>query len=119
MTLKHSRLWWYWPEWINKEIYEWPVKWSSKETEEIKIEERKCTKQGFAPITLVCQMGAEELHSRYSSRLKLRRIVAFCIRFINNCKKPNDKRTGVLTVKELDEATITLLREAQVNDYSQ
>ena len=119
MTLKHSRLWWYGPEWINKEIYEWPVKWSSKETEEIKTEERKCTKEGFAPITLVCQMGAEELHSRYSSWLKLRRIVAFCIRFINNCKKPNDTRTGVLTVKELDEATITLLREAQVNDYSQ
>ena len=52
---------------------------------------------------------------RFSNWLRLRRVVAYVLRFVTNCTTPSAKRSQgcELTVKELDAAELCILKEVQ------
>ena len=60
--------------------------------------------------------------NRFSSFERLRRSLAYVLRFINNCRKKNDRRIGDLTVPEIDQSLAVVLRliqkEVFAKDYA-
>jgi hypothetical protein len=59
----------------------------------------------------------EEISS-FSSLKRLKRVLAYCFRFINNAKDPNSKKYGSLTVDETEEALMRCIRQTQELSYS-
>lgn len=55
---------------------------------------------------------------QFSSYSKLCRVVAFCLRFIYNCKHPDSRRSGSLTAKEIKTATICIVKLIQKTEFS-
>ena len=59
-----------------------------------------------------------DLIEKYSSFEKLKHIVAYISRFINNIKNPDHKRTGHLQEDELNESTTLIVRMVQSATFS-
>jgi len=53
------------------------------------------------------------LLEKFSTFTKLKRVTAFILRFIHNCKNKNNHKTGALQVNELDEALSCLIKVHQ------
>lgn len=57
--------------------------------------------------------------SNYSSLDKLKRVMAFCFRFTQNCRKlPENRMLGALSTAELNNA-MPLIKEAQSESFSE
>lgn len=54
---------------------------------------------------------------RFSQYNRMKRAVAFLLRFIHNIRNKIDRHTGILTVDELNEAEVTLIRWSQMESY--
>ena len=62
----------------------------------------------------------EDFTKRFSKFLRLTRVTAYCMRFINNCRQPREAReTTTLTTQELDHALMCCVRCVQQNSYFQ
>jgi hypothetical protein len=64
----------------------------------------------------------EQCINRYSKSLKLKRVIAWCLRFISNikAKRSNSNLTrGELRVEEMDRALNLCIKEAQVRVYAE
>jgi len=55
--------------------------------------------------------------SRFSSLNRLKRVMAYCFRFINNARDPKGKKYGSLTVDETEEALLRCIRKTQELSY--
>lgn len=55
---------------------------------------------------------------RFSSFLKLQRVIAYCIRFINNCKKAHPKTKEFLSINELKIAHNIITAFVQKQEFS-
>jgi hypothetical protein len=59
------------------------------------------------------RQNAFNIRNRYSTMNKLR-VIACCLRFVENVKlPPNQRRGGELTPSELDQAWIVILKKIQ------
>lgn len=59
-----------------------------------------------------------EIINKYSSLIKLKKIMAYCLRFINNCKSVEElKITGNITAKEIQSAKKILIKLVQQKEF--
>ncbi|XP_011699619.1 PREDICTED: uncharacterized protein LOC105456927 [Wasmannia auropunctata] len=121
MQLKNSDLWWNGPEWLSKfnqsaGIEEPNYELTRKDFSNIRTESKK--------ETLVCSANvARSLPSNEvigkllrdcSSLTKIERSLAYCLRFISNCrKKEEDRILTRLTLQELDFARLEIIKYSQ------
>lgn len=110
--LLKSKLWWQGPAWLIKDIADWPPVEEYAEGND-ELSELRNT----ATATLLVTSTNFNLFSKYSSFIRLQRIVAYCLRFKTNAQ--NRKITGPLTVTELQNATFVLVKIAQAECFKQ
>ena len=108
-NLLTNTLWWKGPSWIENDISEWPSTTHSLDPATIPEQRVMITLTVFQDF---------DLFVKISSFQKLKRVTAYFNRFIFNIRNRNIKRLGQLTVTELDEAEITLIKIAQLQSFS-
>lgn len=88
-------MWWYGPTWLTKQKSCWPTSVREIKTD-LELRKTVCS-------TSIVAVKNEfmEIMRRYSTISKLKRVTAYCFRFINNLKNTSNRRKGVLTVAEL------------------
>ncbi|XP_043496458.1 uncharacterized protein LOC122520462 [Polistes fuscatus] len=102
--LRESKLWKSGPVWLIQPESNWP----HSRLEPIEIPEKKRI------VTHARVATPFELFRRYSSFVKLKRIIAYCVRFARNSRNLKEKRImGELTVDELKGAEIIAIRLIQ------
>ncbi|XP_058456731.1 uncharacterized protein LOC131434103 [Malaya genurostris] len=118
--LSRSR-WWNGPVWLSLSSSYWPNA-SVVDNESVTAleEARKVALVSIAPIE---PNFADRLFARYSSYTKLRRVVAYCIKYIRSLRSVAQRSTIdasiVLTTTELFAADQALIRLAQSQLYSE
>lgn len=105
--LNNCNLWWFGPDFLKYDEQQWPS-FPHKLPEPPEIKQ----KSQLVLITLSVNIDFIETFSRYT---KLQRILAFCLRFINNSRTNSlDSRCfGSLNGRELNQATVVLCRMVQ------
>ncbi|KAJ8966088.1 hypothetical protein NQ314_003744, partial [Rhamnusium bicolor] len=104
-----SDLWWNGPEWLSQPEVTWPKpKFNlfndDNCPQEISTEIKRPTVRIF-----VATHGLDVIH-KYSSFVKLQRVVAYCLRFKVNCQTPKQSRlTGPLSPRELSSVILGLI----------
>lgn len=94
--LLNSTLWWTGPEWLKKEYKDWP-------------DSAWCQTQVLNVLFTFIE--------RFSYFNRLKRITALIRRFIFNCKNPQEKRVGCLSLAELDGSEMILIRLVQESSF--
>lgn len=102
VNLLNSGLWWNGPSPFPQNYISQPINLSPVNPPEQR-------KQIF--ITTVSQESA--IFQKFSSFSKLQRVIAFCLRFIKNCKLKSSKITGFLTTQELHNAELVIIKGIQ------
>ncbi|KAK9744624.1 hypothetical protein QE152_g7582 [Popillia japonica] len=100
--LKNSRLWWSGPTWLSLSTEQWPV---SNCEHELPVPEAKS-------VNFLSTKADYTIFERYSNLRRLQRIVAYSLRFIDNCRTKNN-RHGDLTLEELKSSLVCLIKLAQ------
>jgi Pao retrotransposon peptidase/Family of unknown function (DUF5641)/Integrase zinc binding domain len=110
--LQESRLWWSGPSFVAQDESEWPN--SIITINEDQLPEMK-------PVTALVARKAEPFAaiSKFSSLEKLRRVMAYVLRFIHNCRHPEDQRRQPLAVADLTEALNCVIRVVQLETFGQ
>lgn len=75
-----------------------------------------------AVVTYLARTSEEandDILSRYSSLLKLLRVTSFCLRFINNSRRSNPRRSAFLSRDELEAARIRWIWIVQRREFSE
>ena len=103
-------LWWSGPTWLSQDQSCWPQ--SNLPTSDAPEEKQElCLVTNVMPESKLIDL------ERYSSYSKLRRIIAWVVRFVRNCKSSNTRKSGPLTTDELSKADVVLLSLAQTDDF--
>ncbi|GFR03492.1 retrovirus-related Pol polyprotein from transposon 17.6 [Trichonephila clavata] len=79
-------------------------------------EERYCTLQSII-VPNHLPDGNDLLH-KFSSLSKLKRVISYCSRFVNNCKNSKDKTSGFLKTNELNNAMCVLIKLVQTIEFN-
>ncbi|XP_030763068.1 uncharacterized protein LOC115887734 [Sitophilus oryzae] len=110
--LEAMSLWWSGPPWLQKSPSDWP-----KSLVEFKGELPEKRKE---VVTYSVQLSDPFPMTRFSSFKRLQRVVAWCLRFMSNCKKPKTTRIfEPLSAIELDQATKYLVIVSQRESFGQ
>jgi len=105
--LKNNSLWWFGPTWLRTNE-EWP-----EQTGTIpELPERK-SKRDASLIAI----SSDSILPSVSSFERLTRIIAYCLRFVESCKR--NKQVGNLTVTELERAELIIARVVQCESFHQ
>ncbi|KAJ8912490.1 hypothetical protein NQ315_014590 [Exocentrus adspersus] len=109
LELKDNDFWWTGPKWLTQEHL--PIFELQSISDDIP-EQRS--------ITNIAALDDFDLFSRFSSLTRLQRVTAYCLRFIANSKiqVQEQRTTGALSVKELQNALNTLIRLAQKDSFN-
>lgn len=107
-TLKSCVIWWQGPDWLSKNVEEWPTE--GHENYNVETPERRTVKQ----LNFHLASSDSDIFAKYSSITKLQRVTAYCLRFVDNCKLERTKReTSKLTTEELKKALFILIKIVQ------
>lgn len=109
--LLHHDLWWSGPPWLRLPSTEWPSQSVSLPTESEEEKRELCM------LTIVRRRNPIIPYDRFSSFTRLKRVTAWVFRFVNNCKKKEDKVTSCLTVNELISAESYWISLAQQDHF--
>ncbi|XP_071577729.1 uncharacterized protein [Temnothorax nylanderi] len=109
--LKDLRLWWHGPQWLlhPEEHINMPAPKPSGEIPE--------TKKATVLATQVIE--ANSILEKFSSLSKLKRVIAYCLRWKERPEPSQAKRIRLITVRELDRAMTAILRMVQAERFSQ
>lgn len=102
--LQHP-LWWNGPQWLSNSPDNWPIHISCQTEVEKRAERRVC-----AATTIIDRIT--EIIMNHSSLFKLKKTIAYCLRFIHNARN-KDKLYGLLTTNDLNTALMVLIKNAQ------
>lgn len=111
--LLNATLWWEGPPWLSENSSQWP-----KSTRQVLTEVPETRTQSVA---LLCNKTSFNLLERYSSLIKLKRVVATCMRFKMNCglsKSKSPLNHGPLTSEELQKAMNILIKLHQQEAFA-
>lgn len=109
-NLINSSLWWYGPPMLSQCSSLWPNSTEVKLPESSKI----CPTAALA----ACEDGNLFPFERFSSLLRTKRVMAYCLRFIKNCRVPQNERCfGQLSSDELHFAFMRLSRISQLASF--
>jgi hypothetical protein len=104
-------LWWHGPPWL-KTYSEFPVYVRPKGNQNLEAK---------AKVIVVSHVCLDPLLiSKFVSLSILKRITAYCLRFVNNClssKKKREKKTGPITCEELDGAQEHWILHVQNSEF--
>lgn len=103
-------LWWEGPDYLKNDESKWPVIPNSK----LILPELKVLTVNTKPENKKSELIKFE---NYSNSSKLKRIFAYVLRFINNCKKENTKSIGSLKHNELEQSLNYLIQIAQLESF--
>nr|CAI5843366.1 unnamed protein product [Callosobruchus analis] len=114
--LKNHSLWFNGPQWLRMPESQWPILEPKDETicsESLEL------KPIFAHNSVNQPYLNFNILTRYSSLTKLQRITAYCLRFIDNCRKTLDERnlSKHLTVNEINRAMNILIKLVQCQEF--
>lgn len=98
-------LWWHGPEFLLGNRENWPENKAASKMTDIHV------LSTFTPSPI--DLWPLE---KYSTFTKLQRVVAYCHRFIENCRSKS-KKGGPLTAAECDYATISIVKQVQQETY--
>nr|CAH7755984.1 unnamed protein product [Callosobruchus chinensis] len=114
--LPSCKIWWHGPVWLNKSEKEWlePLYQARN-----KIEIEHVPEKRHLQVSLIAKYDFSIL-DRYSSLYRLQKIVAFCFRFTYNASNSfGERKSGAITVDEMNHALLALVKLAQHQDFSQ
>ncbi|XP_067217199.1 uncharacterized protein [Linepithema humile] len=106
--IMHSRLWWNGPSFLLKDEGDWPVFIAT----EINIPEIK-----RACCAVVGRMTEATIFEKSSSAKHIIRTIAYCKRFLHNCKHKNERRVDALSALELRQSLKTLIKIVQFESF--
>nr|CAH7740561.1 unnamed protein product [Callosobruchus chinensis] len=114
--LPSCKIWWHGPVWLNKSEKEWPEPLYQARN---KIEIEHVPEKRHLQVSLIAKHDFSIL-DRYSSLYCLQKIVAFCFRFTYNASNSfGERKSGAITVDEMNHALLALVKLAQHQDFSQ
>ncbi|XP_047040800.1 uncharacterized protein LOC124645101 [Helicoverpa zea] len=112
--LQDNDLWWHGPAFLQSHDIEW--------SNNVVIDNAKLPELKVQHASMVCSNQNSDClvdFNRFSSFNRLRRMSAYVLRFIGNTRvSKQDRKTGSLSVIELDAATIMLARLAQLQSFN-
>ena len=112
-VLKDHPLWWNGPHWLKKEECAWP------QAPKVNLGENLEENNKFITVLLsVKNNNFMEIIEKSSSFTNLCRLIAYCLRFINNSRSKT-KLTGLLSVKEIKESRTQLLKSVQEVEFEE
>lgn len=114
-VLNSSTLWWEGPPFLKQEDCEWPTKLSPPE-EATLPEVKALTSYTFAVNSKENLVNKVVEFSRFSNFLRLKRTIAYVLRFINNCKGQRNS-SQALSVEELQKAGTLLIKLSQFETF--
>lgn len=104
-------LWWSGPKWMDTsasfEVPSYPTGTHVDQTA-LNEEEKKQTLVGFTSID-----SLDNVLNKFSSPSKMKRIIAYVLRFLHNVTHPNSKNHNTFTDHDLYVALVTLVRRVQ------
>lgn len=109
--LINHELWWRGPRWLQGEEDGWPTNLLPVSASE-DLPEVKRVKASVAVPGGSSSDNIEAILQRFSSYTKAKCVIAYCLRFTENCRS-NKKSTGWLSTHELVNAEKAILREVQ------
>ncbi|XP_033212405.1 uncharacterized protein LOC117169999 [Belonocnema kinseyi] len=110
--IKVPSIWSHGPNWLVQAQDTWPkLELQLKDTSEFRS-------PNPVETSLLLHKSNWNFLGKYSSLPKLQRVLAFCLRFIYNAKGKN-KRTGSLTVSEVDASMDRIIQLTQARDFFQ
>jgi hypothetical protein len=108
--LEESTLWWSGPQFLSQDETHWPT---SQFTPERDLPDMKATTTLSSHIAEVFPIV-----TTCSSLIKLQRIMAYVLRFAQNCRKTNTKTTQHLSAHEMSNSLTCLVRIVQQYQFS-
>ncbi|CAB0005310.1 unnamed protein product, partial [Nesidiocoris tenuis] len=108
----NNRSWWKGPQWLASDPDAWPISRVRAAMDDPQVLQEKRTKQ-FLNVSNEVPQLFPELEARYSSLSHLQSVVAWCLRFSNNTKNPQNRSSGPLSSVELRTALSTLVKRVQ------
>lgn len=106
--IKNNSLWWYGPDWLQHDSTYWPP----QESHSTKVPEVK-------EVLTVAVSRPYDIAERFSCYNRLIRVVAYCRRFIANCRTPKSKEIEEMTVNEIEDSRKAIIRTTQERVFSE
>lgn len=108
--LTKSDIWWHGPSWLSQDEQRWPQKIKLEPSKE--LPEKRILHS--LPVTV-----DQNIFDRFSTLTKLQRTIAYCLRFKTNLRTSRALRsTGNLTVEELNQSLMVLIKIAQEQQFA-
>ncbi|XP_037929892.1 uncharacterized protein LOC119664680 [Teleopsis dalmanni] len=111
-----SSIWQTGPEYLSQDVAKWPIKIAPIITSDQESLETRKTKAVFI-VSEEPSNAILKLVGTQSSYMKLMRIVAYILRFINRARKCQKEISLILSVKELNGAFLKVVEQVQKNAF--
>ena len=105
--------WWEGPEWLRRPIDQWPDQNYACDDEIVNREKRK----GVVSSLLSVEINFNWYYMYFSKYSKIIRLLGWIKRFILNCRQPLSRNKGELTMEELNNAEICIIKLIQQESF--
>lgn len=113
-TLKQSRIWWYGPEWLtHKSMPEVSLKMGIEDIPAAVLE-----KKNKIVSLVTTQEENLDILDKFSSFTKLKRMMAYCLRFIQHTHSKTKPVSNELSVEELRKSEVVLIKLSQRRSFN-
>ncbi|XP_062703655.1 uncharacterized protein LOC134286102 [Aedes albopictus] len=117
-TIIDFDLWWHGPQWLKQHQSHWPISHLASEQPLEAMEEARRL-AAAAPSSPADPSFVDEVVGKFSDYSRLIRVIAYCHRFLRNCRNATRQRTSLLNIDELMESENSIIRLVQQQAFSQ
>ena len=126
IELSQLKVWWEGPTFLSDDKSNWPqletVDKPDSYARELKRKHNNIPLSSNATLINVEESVAESWRlypNRFSSWRRLTRVVAWVLRFINNCKQENKLKQAELSIEEISDAENYIIKEMQRKEFKE